>query len=501
MRTRASITLHLTLLFVAVSAAVMIGVGVLVSQRVEAHFEQQDLTELGGKLELVRHRLERVRATAELSDATATLADAFVGHHDLAVRIIGPDGRELFASGHTAFPAALLARAGGEAPIKPLVWRHDGRSYRGIAARAATAVPGLPPATVALALDIEHHLVFMSAFHDSLALAIAGGIALTALLGWAAARRGLAPMRAMARMTQEISASRLDERLPLSAVPAELVDLASALNDMLARLEASFQRLSDFSSDLAHELRTPVSNLMTQTEVAVSKARTAHEYREVLYSNLEEYERLARMITDMLFLAQADHGLMVPRRERVDLAAEVRALFAFYDAYAEERGVGLALSGTCVIDGDPLMMRRAFGNLLSNAIHHTARGGTVQVRFATRPSGESAVCVENPGEAIPAEHLQRVFERFHRVDPSRQKTSDGVGLGLAITKSIVKAHGGTIEATCADGWTRFEIIFSGGARETDAAGDGNRRTEASPSRTGSRHRAASAASADPAASR
>lgn len=458
-RARASITLHLTLLFAVASAAVLIGVGVLVSQRVEVHFEQQDLTELTGKLELVRHRLARVHAPDELNDVAASLADALVGHHDLAVRVIAPDGRELFASGHADLPAALIARAAVEAPIKPLVWRHADRSYRGIAAVAATGIPGQPPVTVALALDIDHHLVFMSAFHDSLALAIAGGIALTALLGWAAARRGLAPMRAMARVTQDISASRLGERLPLAAVPVELVELASALNGMLARLEASFQRLSDFSSDLAHELRTPISNLRTQTEVAVSKVRSAEEYREVLYSNLEEYERLARMITDMLFLAQADHGLMVPRHEHVDLAAEVRALFAFYDAYTEERGVGLALSGTGGIEGDPLMMRRALGNLLSNAIRHTARGGTIRVRIATGLSGETGISVENPGQAIPSEHLQRVFERFHRVDPSRQKTSDGVGLGLAITKSIVQAHGATIGAACVDGRTRFEIRF------------------------------------------
>jgi two-component system heavy metal sensor histidine kinase CusS len=462
MRARTSITLHLTLLFAAASAAVLIGVGVLVSQRVEAHFEQQDLTELTGKLELVRHRLARVRAPAELDDAAATLADALVGHHDLAVLVSAPDGRELIAAGHAGFPAALLARTGGEASVEPIVWRHDDRSYRGIVADAVTGIPGQPPATVALALDIEHHFTFMSAFHRSLALAIAGGIALTALLGWAAARRGLAPMRTMARATQDISASRLGERLPLAAVPAELVELASALNDMLARLEASFQRLSDFSSDLAHELRTPISNLRTQTEVAVSKARSADDYREVLYSNLEEYERLARMITDMLFLAQADHGLMVPRRERVDLAPQVQALFAFYDAYAEERGVGLALGGAGAVEGDPLMMRRALGNLLSNAIRHTARGGTVSVRIATGPSGETEVSVENPGEAIPTEHLQRIFERFHRVDPSRQKTSDGVGLGLAITKSIVQAHGATVMAACVDGWTRFQIRFRPG---------------------------------------
>lgn len=458
-RARASITLQLTLLFAAASAAVLIGVGVLVGHLVEAHFEQQDLTELEGKLELVRHRLARVQAPGDLDAAAASLADALVGHHDLALRVVAADGRELFASGHADIPAALFAQADPSAPPAPLVWHAGGKSYRGIVAQAATGIAGQGPATVAVALDIEHHLVFMSAFRRSLMLAIGGGIAITALLGWAAARRGLAPMRAMARVTQDISASRLGERLPLAAVPAELVDLASALNDMLARLEESFRRLSDFSSDLAHELRTPISNLRTQTEVAVSKARSADEYREVLYSNLEEYERLARMITDMLFLAQSDHGLMVPHRERVDLGAEAQALFAFYDAYAEECGVGLALEGGGGIDGDRLMIRRALGNLLSNAIRHTPRGGTVRVRVATRASGETVLDVENPGEAIPAEHLERVFERFHRVDPSRRKTSEGVGLGLAITKSIVQAHGGTIFATCAGGVTRFQVVF------------------------------------------
>ncbi len=471
-RARASITLQLTLLFAAASAAVLIGVGVLVGRLVESHFEQQDLTELGGKLELVRHRLLQVRAPGDLDGAAASLADALVGHHDLALRVVAADGRELFAAGHAEFPAALVAQTDAAAPPRPLVWRHGGKSYRGIVAAAATGIPGQPPVTVAVALDIEHHLVFLSAFRQSLALAIGGGIALTALLGWAAARRGLAPMRAMARVTQHISASRLGERLPLAEVPAELVALASALNDMLARLEASFKRLSDFSSDLAHELRTPISNLRTQTEVAVSKARSADEYREVLYSNLEEYERLARMITDMLFLAQSDHGLMVPHRERVDLGAEAQALFAFYDAYADECGVGLALDGAGSVDGDRLMIRRALGNLLSNAIRHTARGGTVRVRVADRPSGETMLSVENPGEAIPVEHLERVFERFHRVDPSRRKTSDGVGLGLAITKSIVQAHRATIAATCADGTTRFEIVFApqaaNGAEPQDA---------------------------------
>ena len=152
----------------------------------------------------------------------------------------------------------------------------------------------------------------------------------------------------MTRVAQRITASRLHDRLPMASLPTELVDLATAFNGMLARLEDSFRRLSEFSSDLAHELRTPIGSLMTQTQVALSRTRSAEEYREVLYSNSEEYDRLARMIADMLFLAKADNGLIVPRSETVDLAVEVRELFEFYDALAEDRAVRLALAGEAV---------------------------------------------------------------------------------------------------------------------------------------------------------
>jgi two-component system heavy metal sensor histidine kinase CusS len=318
---------------------------------------------------------------------------------------------------------------------------------------------GLPHAAVAIALNIDHHREFLAAFYESLGLAIAAAIVLMGLLGWMAAKRGLAPVRDMANIAQSITASRLDDRLPIATLPSELVDLATSFNDMLSRLEDSFRRLSEFSSDLAHELRTPVTNLMMQTQVALSHPRSTEEYREVLYSNIEELERLARMITDMLFLAKADNGLIVPGNEAVDLATEVRELFEFYDALADDRGVELALVGGATVPGERLMMRRAISNLLSNAVNRTARGGCVNVRIEAADAGAIRLTVENPGETISAEHLPRLFERFYRVDPARQRLSDGAGLGLAITRSIVVAHNGTIRAFSANGLTRFEILF------------------------------------------
>jgi two-component system heavy metal sensor histidine kinase CusS len=244
--------------------------------------------------------------------------------------------------------------------------------------------------------------------------------------------------------------------LAVESIPVELAEVAQTLNEMLARLEASFRRLSDFSSDLAHELRTPVSNLLTQTQVTLSKTRTLVEYQNVLASNAEEFERLSRTIADMLFLAKSDNDLIVPHRESVDMAAEVASLFEFYEALAEEKGLSLTSSGNGTAFGDRLMLRRAINNLLSNAVRHTPEKGRIAVNVASDGAGV-ALSVENTGEAIAPEHLPRLFDRFYRTDSARQHFAEGAGLGLAITRSIVRAHGGEVSASSAEGLTQFSI--------------------------------------------
>jgi two-component system heavy metal sensor histidine kinase CusS len=241
-------------------------------------------------------------------------------------------------------------------------------------------------------------------------------------------------------------------------VPAEIQALVVAFNAMLARLEDSFRRLSEFSSDIAHELRTPVANLMIQTQVALTSARDIEKYREILYSNLEEYERMAQMIGDMLFLAQADNGLLKPSTGPVDLAAEVRGLFEYFDPWSQERCVTLALDGTAAVPGDRLMLRRALSNLLANAIRHTPAGQVMRVHLEA-DTESTRISVENPGTQIPPEHLPRLFDRFYRIDPARRRQGEGAGLGLAIVKSIVMAHGGTIGVTSTERGTRFVIVL------------------------------------------
>ncbi|MCX7179840.1 MAG: heavy metal sensor histidine kinase [Proteobacteria bacterium] len=458
----ASLTVRLALLFAAVSTTVLLTIGTVIGYLVEEHFEMLDLAELTGKMTLIEHVLTKPGVSAQSATLSQLLNDALVGHHGLSVAVYGGADRSVYASAGADFPARILNDGAGgllARPMHPAVWENNGQALRGIAARVTTDAQIY---TVALALDLAHHREFMSAFRRMLWAALAIGIVLSSLLGWLAARHGLAPIDAIARTARGISADRLDARLPLERVPLEVQDLVLSFNAMLARLEDSFKRLSEFSSDIAHELRTPVSNLMTQTQVAVSKARGADEYREILYSNLEEYDRLARMIADMLFIAKTDNHLLTLRCDEVDLGAQIDQLIDFYQALADEEGVRISRSGEGRIVGDALMIRRALSNLLSNAVRHTPRGGSVSIKVAAAGAGRLGVRIENTGDIIAAEHLPRLFDRFYRVDPARSRNSDGAGLGLAIVKSIVEAHGGAISVTSTSAVTAFDLSLPEG---------------------------------------
>ena len=461
MSARASITLRLTVLFATVSTAVLLALGYLIGSTVEAHFVEQDVEVLSGKLDLTRHALAKVRSAAELVHIPQQLDDSLIGHQGLAVVVVAPDGELLFATSGAEFPEALLKRPVGEGERYPYVWRTARNTpMRGISARVPTGIEGAPPVVVGVATDISHHEHYMDGFRVTLWSFVAIAALLTGVLGWLAARRGLAPLNAMKQKAESITAQRLNARLEVDAVPVELADLAETLNAMLARLEDSFRRLSDFSSDLAHEFRTPISNLMTQTQVTLARPRSAAEYSEVLASNIEEYERLSRMIADMLFIAKADEGQIVPSQERLCLGELMADLVEFHRLVAEEKGVVLTHEGDGAMRGDPLMVRRAVGNLLSNAIRHTPPGGRVTASILHEDSGSVVIAIANTGETVPAEHLPRLFDRFYRVDPSRTGEGSQSGLGLAIVKSIVEAHGGRVSVGSANGVTSFRLLFN-----------------------------------------
>lgn len=457
---RASITFRLTLLFASASTAVLLLLGYLIGGSVDQHFEVQDMEVLAGKLQLTRHAVEKVRSRADLDALPQQLDDSLIGHQGLAVTVVAPDGRLVYATRGTEFPPALLDKQGEVDPERPIAWvTREKKPFRGISSLVTTGIAGAPPAVVAVATDISLHEHFMKSFRTTLWPVVILAALATGFLGWISARRGLAPLQAIKREAADITAHRLHTRIPVDSVPAELVDLVETLNEMLFRLETSFNQLSDFSSDIAHELRTPVSNLLTQTQVTLSKARSCDEYRDVLASNVEEFERLSRMISDMLFLAKSDNHLIVPHREQLDLVDEVNGLFEFYEALAAEKSLVLTCSGSGVVSGDRLMLRRAISNLLSNAMRYTPVNGWVDITIDSTSQSGVKLSVENAGTAIPAEHLPRLFDRFYRVDSSRQRFTEGVGLGLAITRSIMRAHGGDAVVRSDRASTVFELTF------------------------------------------
>jgi two-component system, OmpR family, heavy metal sensor histidine kinase CusS len=444
------------MLFVIASSAVLMALGLVIASSVEKHFEEQDMEVLMGKMALARNTLEQLKSPGDLADITHLLDNSLVGHQGLEVMVFSLNHEVMFTTPNANFPTDLVANSAARNPLQPLTWTLGEKTYRGIAAELHTGVGERSRVIVAIAIDIAHHQAFMHSFLQTLWIFVAAAAALTGVLGWAAARHGLAPLRAMREQTQAVTAQQLSYRLPAESVPVELAELAQSLNDMLARLEEAFLRLAGFSSDIAHEFRTPVTNLMTQTQVSLSQVRSAEDYRSILESNAEEFERMARMISDMLLLAKAENGLVIPHLETVHLAAEVSTLFDYYDAVAEEKGLLFALDGHAEVRADRPMLRRALGNLLSNAVRHAAVGSTVRVNISAASEAVS-IGMENVGEGIAPAYLERIFDRFFRVDPSRQRSSEGTGLGLAITKSIIIAHGGTISAASAGALTTFTI--------------------------------------------
>jgi two-component system heavy metal sensor histidine kinase CusS len=441
---RLSLSSRLALLFAACTAVVSLFAGVLFSRASEAHFVELDQQLLDGKLIGLRRALHDIQS----SESETRLADELSRQADLSLRITGSDGQRWYDSS-TQLPDKLPQTPG----LSTL--NNGGTDYRVLNAPLFVDKPDSPQLT--LLLDITHHQHFLQRMQHLIWLTVGLSALATALLGAWAARSGLRPLRRMSAVARGVSAQSLNARLPEENMPPELAELAHSFNAMLGRLDDSFQRLSAFSADIAHELRTPLSNLLTHTQVTLTRPRPIEDYREALHSNLEELQWMAQLVNDMLYLAKADHGLLTPKREALELAQEVDLLLEYFALLAEDARVTLTREGNARLEGDRSMLRRAFSNLLDNALRFTPAEGEVRVRIVEQAKGLS-LTVENSGDGIDGALLPRLFDRFYRADPARQEgSSEHAGLGLAITQSIVRAHGGQIRCESGNGWTRFVI--------------------------------------------
>ncbi len=283
-------------------------------------------------------------------------------------------------------------------------------------------------------------------------LVLSGSTLASAFIAVIVTKRGLRPLREMTQSVARIGPTHLKERVTPAEWPRELKPLATAFDDMLKRLDDSFTRLSQFSADLAHELRTPIANMIGEAQVALARNRTADEYRETIESTVGECERLSRIVDNLLFVARVDAAREPIARKRFDARAAVEKITAFYHALADDRHIAISCSGEGQIYADPDLFERAVGNLLDNALRFTPENGSIQIALSER-NGDFEVAVSDTGCGIAPEHLPRVFDRFYRAESSRG--SDGAGLGLALVKSIVELHGGsaTIESNVERGTT------------------------------------------------
>jgi two-component system heavy metal sensor histidine kinase CusS len=281
---------------------------------------------------------------------------------------------------------------------------------------------------------------FMKQFATLLAAVLALGVAAAAIIAWSVTKRGLRPVGKMTGALRRVEPTQLHERVTTVGWPRELQPLAVAFDEMLARLEDSFVRLSQFSADIAHELRTPIANIRGEAEVALTRSRSAEEYREVIESTVAECEHLSHIVDNLLFLARTESAEGQSQRTSFNGRAAIEKIAAFHEPIAEEQRLTIRCAGETTFVADEMLFERAVNNLVENAVRHTAAGGSVEITVANR-GASSEVSVKDNGSGIGAEHLPRVFDRFYRADPAR--SSEGVGLGLALVKSIMDLHGGS----------------------------------------------------------
>jgi two-component system heavy metal sensor histidine kinase CusS len=327
--------------------------------------------------------------------------------------------------------------------------------YRVLAVRAGNG----SSYAIQVALDRSERTRLLAEYRKNLLLVLGVTLVVGTIVGYQIARRGIRPIYDIMGTTQRIRPTNLAERISTDGLPAELLTLADTFNEMLGRLERSFDQLSRFSADIAHELRTPVNNLRCGIEVALAKPRTVENYQEILGSNLVECGRLTRIIDSLLFLAEAENPRTQIAKESVDLGAELQTVREFFDAAASEKQVKLTVAAPDAVRAElnRSLFQRAVSNLVANAIAYTPPGGTVTL---VAKNGERITAeVTDTGCGIEPGDLPHVFDRFYRADQVRSSATRNVGLGLSIVKSIVELHGGTVQIK-SDVGTGTRVIMS-----------------------------------------
>ena len=451
-----SITARLVAMFALGALLTFTLIGTALYGVLERELVRHQNDDLNTNLQNMRYSIERfgdLEHWPRLQVKMDTLSPA-----DGSVRfwVLSDDPRFLYGKGLDEMERVNQGEAGHGTLTMPIT----GHTYRTLSMRLAPFADR-PAVRLIVGVDVAPYEHTMRAFLVALTLLLLGAVAVVMALGWWIARIGLRPLQRLSEEARALRPKTLSQRLRADRLPVELEDLTVAFNGALGRLEEAYQQLEGFNADVAHELRTPLANLIGGTQVALSRPRSAAEFEETLQSNLEELERLRSIVNDMLFLARADQGEAATGLTAADVAHEVEMTIEFFEPLLDETGTTVAIEGELRTQAtmNIALFRRALSNLLQNAIEHSAAGARLVVTITPR-AGAIWIAVANPGAPIAATHLPRLFDRFYRVDSARHDTGDvhGHGLGLAIVKAVASMHGGATVADSDGGVTT--IAFS-----------------------------------------
>lgn len=447
MNRRSSIARRLALMFAVVALFVftLVGTGLFVVLRIqlETHLRES----LDDRAEIAHLMIMHTALPEKWHIVSDKLTDLTPRDRSTLVAVTSADPR--FQYGHPLI-GQIKARWGNYIRLRPPGAEHD----------MLTTTIEIPPngarpaVQLQVAADCTPNVRTLRVFAWALAALTALGTLAVWVLSYSVARLGLAPLARLTRDASAVSPNNRSQRLDSRALPLELDDLAHSFNSALERLDIAYGRLESFNADVAHELRTPVTILIGQTEVALTRDRSVEDLRQTLQSNLEEFERMRTIINDMLFLARADQGERATGLVDVSLALQAERTLEFLELPLEEAQVSATLTGDAHAPVNPSLFGRALTNLLMNAIQHCAAGAQVRVTIE-RQDEQVLIAVANPGKQIDAATLDHLFDRFYRVEASRTNSRENHGLGLAIVKAIADMHNGRVYVSSAGGINTF----------------------------------------------
>ncbi|MBV6690892.1 heavy metal sensor histidine kinase [Serratia quinivorans] len=456
-----SLTLRSAMLFALVAALVVSGAGWYLYDAMRQEMTLRSDLQVTGRVEYYRNLLSR-RFPLERLMANTGLFENMLGNEQ-DVLIFQQSGQKPLINVNPArvsLPPMIPTPVGTPQRLSAV---QSGQTAQGVPLRAASALVRLEDGNL-LQISAAHVMFneqkMLARYLWRIVAAVIVAFVLIALLGYWVMRRGLQPLWRMAAQAAVITPNTLSTRLSEQGAPKELQQLTRSFNAMLDRLNEGYQRLTQFSADLAHEIRTPVGALMGQCQVALYQSRSVEEYETLLSNNMDELERISRMVENILFLARAGEGQAVLNVSRLDMAQELQRVADYFEGLAEERGITLVCAGRGQLLADAMLFQRALSNLVANAVRYADENSQILLQTLTQQTGEVVVQVVNQGPAIAPAHLDKLFDRFYRADAARSSGSHASGLGLAIVRAIMTLHGGVTRAHCSGGNNSARITFS-----------------------------------------